>query len=61
MKIEHLTNNRFTAWIGKPGAVVSQFLPLAKGANPPKSEFFGAVTRPKIGSAELSYLLDQSG
>jgi hypothetical protein len=61
VKIEHLTSSRFTAWIGKPRAVVSQYVLPTKGANPSKSEFLGTVTRPKIGGAELSYPLDQSG
>jgi hypothetical protein len=40
---------------------ISQSLPPAKGANPMKTEFLGAVIRPKTGGTELSYQLDQSG
>jgi hypothetical protein len=61
VKIEHVTSSRFVAQIGKLRAVVGQFLPLAKRANPSKCKFLDAVTRPKIGGAEFSYLLDQSG
>jgi hypothetical protein len=61
MNIEHLTSNRFTAWIGKPWAVIGQFLLLAKGVNPPKGKLLDAVTRPNISSAEFGYPLDQSG
>jgi hypothetical protein len=61
MNIEHLTSNRFTAWIGKPRAVIGQFLLPAKGVNPPKGKLLDAVTRPNIGSAEFGYPLDQSG
>jgi hypothetical protein len=61
VKIKHLTSSRFTTWIGKPWAIVSQSLLIAKGTNPPKSEFLGAVTCPKTGGAEFSYPLDQSG
>jgi hypothetical protein len=51
----------FMARIGKPRAVIGQSLLMANGANPPKGKFLDAVTRLKIGDAELSYPLDQSG
>jgi hypothetical protein len=54
VKIEHLTNSMFAAWIGKPQTVISQSLPPTKGVNPPKGEFLGAVTRLKIGGAMSS-------
>jgi hypothetical protein len=34
---------------------------MAKGANSPKGEFFGAVAGLKIGLTEFSHPLDQSG
>jgi hypothetical protein len=61
VKIEHHSSSRFTARIGKPRAVVGQSLSTAKGANLPKGKFLDAVTRPKTGGVEFSYLLDQSG
>jgi hypothetical protein len=61
VKIEHLTSSRFVARIDKPWAVVGQFLPMAKGVNPPKGKFLGVVTCLKTDSAEFSYPLDQSG
>jgi hypothetical protein len=44
VKIEHLTSIRFMAQIGEPWAVVGQFLPLAKGVNPPEGKFLGTMT-----------------
>jgi hypothetical protein len=61
VKIEHLTSSRFMAWIGKPRAVVGQFLLMAKGADPSKGKFLDTVTHPKTGGKEFSYPLDQSG
>jgi hypothetical protein len=60
VKIEYLTSSRFMAQIGKPRVVISQSLPMAKGANPSKSEFLGVVTCPKTDDVEISYPLDQS-
>jgi hypothetical protein len=60
VRIERLTNSRFAALIGKSQAVISQSLLTAKGANLSKSEFLGAVTRPKTGSMKFTYPLDQS-
>jgi hypothetical protein len=34
---------------------------MAKGVNPPKGKFLGAVTRPKTNGTEFNYPLDQSG
>jgi hypothetical protein len=61
VKIEHLTSNRFMAQIGKSRAVVGQFLPMAKGVDPPKGKFPHIVTCPKTSGVKFSYPLDQSG
>jgi hypothetical protein len=61
MKIEHLTSNRLANRIGKPRAVIGQFLMMTKGVNLPKGKFFDAVTHLKTGGTEFSYPLDQSG
>jgi hypothetical protein len=58
---EHLTRGGFVAWIGQPRAFESQFLLMAKGANPPEGKFLGAVTCLETSVMEFSYLLDQSG
>jgi hypothetical protein len=60
VKIEYLTSSRFVARIDKPRTVISQSLPMAKGVNPPKSEFLGAVTCSKTGGVKFNYPLDQS-
>jgi hypothetical protein len=44
-------NWRITVWIGKPWALEGLFLLVAKRADPPKNELFGAVTRLESGLA----------
>jgi hypothetical protein len=47
-------------WIGKPWALVCQFIPMVKRVNPLESKFFGVVACLKTSVAEFSHPLDQS-
>jgi hypothetical protein len=58
---QDLKISRIIARIGKPRALICQFLLMVKRANPSKSKLFGVVACPKTGIVEFSHPLDQSG
>jgi hypothetical protein len=58
-RFKDLMRRKITSWIVEPRALVCQHIPVAKGANPPKSKLFGMVACPKTSITKFSHPFDQ--